>query len=638
MKYSSCLKTSKDPCRTLLRLQRVETFSLNTNFSDSRGGRKFCSTRLHALEDEDRDNSEQEKREDRSGPLGETRSVSTGESLAEEDLGEVSERWDGNESEAGGSTSSSGVNAKAQGISLERPEETVGPSDSSTSGAEANAEGTSGEEAQTQRVLDILHRRKEQPARDQGPSLRERFGGFRVSGPQVPLTLQPLKLKKGDEGPAEASKESTKIPESNIELKESAQNAEGNEEPEVVKLDVSQESVSSLEDSQSAAEDLEDARLSTSGENAAPESTAELSPDVPEVSDSKAPNEEDSNEKGEKKKKPVVIPPGPSVAEIPIPPRTDEDERLIAVFEKKLNADWKVDGVESELGLYIAKVKALESFQSELARPDDDIDLVRAAALIAQHAYPEASPEACDAELRLMAEDLTHELPPPAERYPLRMIAAINKFLYEQRDFKKNSGQNADEMLSLNNVLKCKTGDRILLSLIYLELARRVGFPMQTYTLAGVYFVVRPLAADSTFYVDASDKGKLMFLADVQAKLRKIFFASITVYPDYFERKEPISKREFLVHILTTLKHDYLEKRNFVRCLAVIEYLKVARKGPEGASELRDAGVCLFSLRRIPEATSSLEQYLAIVPNAPDATYVREWLRKIREGRMGGSE
>lgn len=103
-----------------------------------------------------------------------------------------------------------------------------------------------------------------------------------------------------------------------------------------------------------------------------------------------------------------------------------------------------------------------------------------------------------------------------------------------------------------------------------------------------------------------------MFLDDVQDKLRKLFFATVNVYRDYFERKDPITKREFLVHVLTTLKEHYLRSRNFVRCLAVIEYLKVTRKGKEGAAELRDAGVCFFSLRRIPEATSSLEQYLAV--------------------------
>lgn len=75
--------------------------------------------------------------------------------------------------------------------------------------------------------------------------------------------------------------------------------------------------------------------------------------------------------------------------------------------------------------------------------------------------YPEASPEACDAELRLMAEDLKLELPPPAERYPLRMIAAINKFLFEERGFKKNGGAVSDEMLCLNNVLRTKMGEAI---------------------------------------------------------------------------------------------------------------------------------------------------------------------------------
>lgn len=379
---SLVVKTKKDRGKPKLCLKTRTNLLVSTSLTSSRC-RELRSIRLHALSDaadEERDLSDKQKSEDRSSSSGDARIISTNESSAEEDLGEVSERWEGGEGRAGASASSS------EGLGTSKSlEETAGISDPSTSGANANAEGAAGEEAQTQRVLDILHRRKE-PARDQGPSLRERFGGFRVSGPQVPLTLQPLKARKEDEGAGAAPGESAKDVGGNKESEEFERQAEGIAESEGVKVDAIEESVSSPEALQSGVGDSEERIGTTSGENAASQSTAELSPDIAEGSETKAPDAGDPNETAEKKKKPLVIPPGPSVAEIPLPTRTDEDERLIAVFEKKLNADWKVDGVESELQLYVAKVKALEKFKAELARPDEDINLVRAAALIAQHA------------------------------------------------------------------------------------------------------------------------------------------------------------------------------------------------------------------------------------------------------------
>lgn len=110
-----------------------------------------------------------------------------------------------------------------------------------------------------------------------------------------------------------------------------------------------------------------------------------------------------------------------------------------------------------------------------------------------------------------------------------------------------------------------------------------------------------------------------MFLADVQEKLASVFNAKILVNPNFFDNIAPVTKRDFLVRILTNLKRKYFQNRNFTQCLAIIEYLKIAKGASDGASEFRDAGLCLFALRRIGEATTSLDQYLLVssLPGIP---------------------
>jgi hypothetical protein len=130
--------------------------------------------------------------------------------------------------------------------------------------------------------------------------------------------------------------------------------------------------------------------------------------------------------------------------------------------------------------------------------------------------------------------------------------------------------------------------------------------------------------------------AQLMFLADVQDKLASVFNAKILVNPNFFDNIAPVTKRDFLVRILTNLKRKYFQNRNFTQCLAIIEYLKVAKGASDSASEFRDAGLCFFALRRIGEATTSLDQYLlvSLLSGIPGRCFIRLSLVFVRYPRV----
>eukprot|EP00955_Chlamydomonas_euryale_P079874 363353-Chlamydomonas_euryale.AAC.9 len=56
----------------------------------------------------------------------------------------------------------------------------------------------------------------------------------------------------------------------------------------------------------------------------------------------------------------------------------------------------------------------------------------RCAVMIAQSEYPDISLESVERELDTLAELVEGELPPPGERYPLRVLKIISSVLYEQ--------------------------------------------------------------------------------------------------------------------------------------------------------------------------------------------------------------
>jgi len=127
----------------------------------------------------------------------------------------------------------------------------------------------------------------------------------------------------------------------------------------------------------------------------------------------------------------------------------------------------------------------------ELARlPDAQVDLARGALLIAQLDNEEVDVDAYLRELDRMATEVARELPEDA-RGPAR-LQALNNYLFEQCGFHGARGDHYAHRSNsyLNEVLDDREGLPLTLSMVYIELARRLGVPVAGIPLPG-HFVVR---------------------------------------------------------------------------------------------------------------------------------------------------
>jgi regulator of sirC expression with transglutaminase-like and TPR domain len=108
---------------------------------------------------------------------------------------------------------------------------------------------------------------------------------------------------------------------------------------------------------------------------------------------------------------------------------------------------------------------------TEINKPDQELNLARAALYIAQTAYPDLDVEEQLQILDDMAAELTTRL--PQSRYPLRVIQTINDYLYGELGFSGNTADYYDPRNSfLNDVLTRRTGIPLTLALVYLEMAQ----------------------------------------------------------------------------------------------------------------------------------------------------------------------
>jgi regulator of sirC expression with transglutaminase-like and TPR domain len=81
--------------------------------------------------------------------------------------------------------------------------------------------------------------------------------------------------------------------------------------------------------------------------------------------------------------------------------------------------------------------------------------------------------------------------------------------------------------------------------------------------------------------------------------------------------------------MLNNLKMIYLQEKNFLKILAVLQRLVVL--DPSSAEDIRDRGSVYLKLECFQYALADFESYLGLVPNAKDADAVREEIVTLRK-------
>ncbi|NET00400.1 MAG: tetratricopeptide repeat protein [Sphaerospermopsis sp. SIO1G2] len=267
---------------------------------------------------------------------------------------------------------------------------------------------------------------------------------------------------------------------------------------------------------------------------------------------------------------------------------------------------------------------ARQYFYQEIQQPDESINLAKAALHIAQEEYPDIDPEEYLNAFDIMATELEKRL--PSSRYPLRIIQSINQYLYENLRFSGNNIDYYDPRNSfLNDVIELKTGIPITLSLVYMEVAKRINFPMVGIGMPG-HFLIRPDIADIEIFVDAFNGGEVMFTQDCQERLSQIYQQSVTLRPEFLAQ---VSNKHFLARMLTNLKYIYLKQQNLEKTLSVVE--RILLLFPDVSLEIRDRGLLYYQLGYFTQAVEDLQNYLHQIPDAEDANIIHQLLIKLGE-------
>ena len=270
----------------------------------------------------------------------------------------------------------------------------------------------------------------------------------------------------------------------------------------------------------------------------------------------------------------------------------------------------------------MSDLRSRQYFQQEINQPDEQIDLALSALYIAQEEYPSLDVIKHFNTLETMASEVIERL--PTHNYPLKIIQTINSYLYDELGFKGNVADYYDPRNSfLNDALDRRLGIPITLSLIYLEIAKRIKFPMVGVGMPG-HFIIRPQIAEMDIFVDPFNRGEVLFFNDCQERITKLYGEPVTMQPEFLA---PLTNRQFLVRLLSNLKLIYLNNQKLEKALAAVE--RILMLFPNAIVEVRDRGLIYYQIGRWVAAVEDFETYLQKVPNAQDAPVIRRLLKQL---------
>jgi len=264
---------------------------------------------------------------------------------------------------------------------------------------------------------------------------------------------------------------------------------------------------------------------------------------------------------------------------------------------------------------------AREQFARLASGPEDRIDLAEAALLIAAEEYPGLDVAEYLGHLDRLADEARGVC--AGASTDEERVSRLNHFLFVTQRFAGNQKQYYDRRNSfLNEVLDRRKGIPITLSLIYMEVARRLGF-----TVYGVSFPGHFLAkyvGDTEIVIDAFI-GQTLTEDDCRQRLRAMLGPKASFGPASLRPARP---KEILTRMLRNLKQIDIEKRELERALLHCE--RILMLNPNEPTELRDRGFVYQQLECFGPALTDLTRFLTLAPDDETADTVRESIIALR--------
>ena len=273
------------------------------------------------------------------------------------------------------------------------------------------------------------------------------------------------------------------------------------------------------------------------------------------------------------------------------------------------------------------RATAAGRWQAIAAGPEEEIDLAEAALIIAAHEYPDLDVNASLANLSGMAAALKRRL--RRDIGTTETLLALNRYLFDELGFTGNSADYYDPRnCFLNDVLERRLGVPITLSVVYLEIGRRIGLALHGVSFPG-HFLAKCVVRDGIVVLDPYARGASLSLNDLRQRLQTLRGGVEPRTEVVQQMLSAASRKDILARILRNLKGIYLHRGDRARALAAAD--RIIALDPRAAEEYRDRAGIYLDLECFRAALEDFRIYLILKPEADDAQAVRHSVAELQQ-------
>jgi regulator of sirC expression with transglutaminase-like and TPR domain len=245
------------------------------------------------------------------------------------------------------------------------------------------------------------------------------------------------------------------------------------------------------------------------------------------------------------------------------------------------------------------------------------LELDRAALEVARIGYPGIDPAPYIAALDRHASAIADRARDLSDGE--RFIETANAYLFGELGLRGNQDDyyNAENSY-LHRVLESKLGTPLTLSVIYLEIARRLAKPVSGIGLPGHFVLLYDDGRYSTF-IDPFHEGALVDEAGCRALAQMETLDA--------EMLAPVDRRSIVLRMMNNLRRAYFAGRDSEKALRLLDLLIAA--DPDSADEHKQRAVALMQQQRIAESLAAFKRYLELSPDAPDRERIQEQMHDL---------
>ena len=211
----------------------------------------------------------------------------------------------------------------------------------------------------------------------------------------------------------------------------------------------------------------------------------------------------------------------------------------------------------------------------------------------------------------------------------LAKVNIISEYLFDEVGFQGNSDNYYDPRNSfINDVLDRRLGIPISLSIIYSEVASRLGLECLPIGTPG-HLVLKITIEDGTkYFIDPFNKGIVMSESEAIEFFRKSIGLSYDVSELEFA---PISKRDLVLRLFTNIKHVYLRDSDYERVYKVLDLM--VDIDPNNVFERRDRGIVGLRVGMQKQSLRDFRSFLEIHPVGRAAVEISGLVEMLEKGK-----